>query len=179
MPAKTKSWATIAAVIAVSLAACDARSTNAATPASAKPQAAPRMPPPAVHDALKAQNAVADYDQSSAEVIRRYGSYQYHSADWRPTLRQFAQWVEQAGGYSRFGVDTETGNVVVFMQLTWTYEDGSPADYGFVLVPNPRSGEAALMQAYRGEVRMSDNDAEGVLSGVVLDMYHRGMLPPV
>ena len=135
-------------------------------------------PPPAVRDALAAQDAVQADDRVSAETLRRFGGYQYHSGDWRPTLTQFARWVEQAGGYSRFGVDNETGNVVVFMQLTWTYEDGSAADYGFVLVPNPRMQEAALMEAYRGEERMSAADADDVLSGIVLDMYHLGMLPP-
>lgn len=177
--AKSKLAGTVGLLVGIiAVTACDAGPVDAASTAQPTDPSQSRQPTPAVKEALAAQDAVQADERISAETLRRFGDYQYHSGDWRPTLSQFARWVEQAGGYSRFGVDEETGNVVVFMQLTWTYEDGSAADYGFVLVPNPRTREAAVMQAYRGEERMRAAEADDILSGIVLDMYHLGMLPP-
>ena len=162
----------ILAAVMIAAGACSANSEEA--PAKSEP------PISAAAQADAAGISSATQDPESALVLAEYGDYQFASSDWRPTLAQFDQWAAQwPDGYSRFGVSDEPHGRVIFGNLSWRRDNGEVADYGFVWNLSEQNRTMDYFLAFEGEQRLSREEGERVLSGIILDMYHRGMLPPL
>lgn len=156
------------------MSACQAKSEE-----TAPVEAAAVAPAPEVALETAAPNASAQIDPDSDAALAEYGSHIFPDAGWDVSLKQLRDWAfDHPNGYARFGIDDQPVGRVIFVGLEWQRDDGNLADYGFVFRPNRQDNRLELVVGFNGEQRISKQEADEVLSGIILDMYHQGYFEP-
>jgi hypothetical protein len=123
--------------------------------------------------------AAATDDSDTTEALGKYGEFAYSESGFKATLATFKQWAKANDGLARFKISDSGGHPIIMVQMFWTYEDKTQADYGFVFLPGDSSRELSLIHAYRGKGELTNKEAKEVIDGIVLDMYHRGWAEPI
>lgn len=116
-------------------------------------------------------------DPESDAVLESVRNLVLARDDGDVTLSTFDAWIRsKPDGYSRWGLQESVRGSLVMVMVNYTYDTGELADFGFIFGPIDGDAPLRLLAAYRGEQAMPRADAEGVLDGFVLDMYHQGLV---